>query len=143
MEGEVEGEGVGGGEFEVGGDGFGEFEEVAEGLGFGVGVAREDEEWGAAGEGASDGEAGFEMAGGGAAVEGEDRDAAVGFFGGGDGAGEAPLFRVVAEKRFEWEGWEVEGEVHDACFWECRVSSERHGDAWLGLAGGCKPTAPW
>lgn len=109
----VEGEGVGGGEFEVGGEGFGEFEEVAEGVGFGVGVAGEDVELGAAGEGAGDGEAGFEMEGGGAAVEGEDRDGVVGFLGGGDGTGEGALFRVVAEKSFQGEGWEMEGEVQE------------------------------
>ena len=109
----VEEEGVGGGEFEVGGDGFGELEEVAEGVGFGVGVAGEDEELGAAGEGTGDGEAGFEAEGGGAAVEGEDGDAAVGFLGGGDGTGKAALFRLVAEKGFEGEGWEMEGEVQE------------------------------
>ena len=40
---DVEDEGVGSGEFEVGSEGFGELEKVAQRLGFGVGIAREDE----------------------------------------------------------------------------------------------------
>ena len=109
---EVEGEGIEGGEFEVGGEGFGELEEILECGGFGLGRAGEDEKIGAAGEGAGDGKSGGEVKGGGAAVAGEEGGAVVFVFeGGDDGAGEETLFRLVAEKGFQGERGEVEGEV--------------------------------
>jgi hypothetical protein len=157
---QIEGEGVGGGEFEVGGEGFGEFEEVVQGLGFGVGVAWEDEKFRATGEGPGDGEAGLEPEGGGTAVEGEDRDAVVGFLGGGDATGKVALFRVVAEKRFEGERWEMEGEVQEISNVQfSNAKTEEAGDVggepqrregakfwmllWLGMGRGLKLAVSW
>lgn len=116
----VEKEGVGGGEFEVGGQGFGDFEQVVQGAGFGFGVAREDEQLWASGEGTGDRETGLQMEGDGATVEGENGDVVVGFLGRGDGTGKAALFRLVTEKGFEREGREVKCQVRSA---KCRGGS--------------------
>jgi hypothetical protein len=78
--GEIEEEGVGGGDFQVGGEGFGEGDEAGEEGGFDLRLAGEDAEVGAADEGAVEGPAVGDAGVAGGGIGGEEGDGGVLFF---------------------------------------------------------------
>lgn len=104
-------DGVGGGQLEVGREGLGELEEVAAGEELRFGIALENLEFRATGEGPGDRQPGCEPETGCAAVAVPERRVFPGRGRREQGAGGLALLRPVPEQRLQGEVGEMEGEV--------------------------------